>query len=370
MPTRSVRVLVVVADDRRDRVLVERPDLLGVRGEHAEQQPVGAGADVLGDRAAGAVGAAQDVEHELGLLDRAAELGRVGVEGRDADDAVALQALGERRRAAALAAPRRRRRQAAARRRGRPCAGRARPGTRRRSSPRRGAAGPSSARRTARPRRARGRSRAARRGARPRPGRVVGARAQLLEERAAQVLLDLLARLGDRDLGQRRRPPRGAGTRRGLSRPRRASARAPTVSSPVVIGTSRPRAAAPRPGGRERDRSRSAAAPRCRPPRPATAPPAPSRGTTIATGPPAASAASSATRSSPSPASTASTICQVDGAQALDEGRRPRPGPDSASRGPPAASGVVGSAHDVLRLRPRSGWACSVSSPDSPVRMR
>ena len=34
------RVLVVVLDDRRDRVLVERAHLLRVRGEHAEQQPV------------------------------------------------------------------------------------------------------------------------------------------------------------------------------------------------------------------------------------------------------------------------------------------------------------------------------------------
>jgi hypothetical protein len=47
-----------------------------VRGEHAEQQPVGAAPDVLGIGRL-AVGAAQDVEHELGLLDRARQLGRV-----------------------------------------------------------------------------------------------------------------------------------------------------------------------------------------------------------------------------------------------------------------------------------------------------
>ena len=53
-------VLVVVADDRGDGVLVEAADLLGVRGEHAEQQPIGAGPDV-GDAAAWDVALAQDV---------------------------------------------------------------------------------------------------------------------------------------------------------------------------------------------------------------------------------------------------------------------------------------------------------------------
>src|SRR5215208_1358750 len=89
------RVLVVVANDRGDGVLVEGADLLRMRGEHTEQQAVGPAADVLRDRTAAAVGAAQHVEHELGLLDRAAQLGGVGVERGYADDAMALQARGE-----------------------------------------------------------------------------------------------------------------------------------------------------------------------------------------------------------------------------------------------------------------------------------
>ena len=128
------RVLVVVLDDRRHRVLVERAHLLGMGGEHAEQQPVRARADVLGDRD---VGAAQDVEHELGLLDRAAQLGRVGVEAREADGAVALQPrrepAGGAERRLRRAVPARRRaaaRTRAARRPAAPCAARARPGTR------------------------------------------------------------------------------------------------------------------------------------------------------------------------------------------------------------------------------------------------
>ena len=42
-----------------------------MRCQDAEEQPVGTGADVLGDRS---VGLAQDVEDELGLLDRVREL--------------------------------------------------------------------------------------------------------------------------------------------------------------------------------------------------------------------------------------------------------------------------------------------------------
>jgi hypothetical protein len=69
-------VLVVVAHERGDGVLVEGADLLGMGGQHAEQQPVGARADVL-QRVAAVVPAsrarlAQDVQDELGLLHRPA----------------------------------------------------------------------------------------------------------------------------------------------------------------------------------------------------------------------------------------------------------------------------------------------------------
>ena len=68
----------------------------------------------------------------------------------------------------------------------------------------------------------------------------------------------------------------------------------------------------------------------------ATAPPAPSRGITIATGAPAASAASSATRAEPVAGQHRVHHLQVDRAQALDEGRRGgriRPLPAPSGRG-------------------------------------
>ena len=92
----------------------------------------------------------------------------------------------------------------------------------------------------------------------------------------------------------------------------------------------------------------------------------PSRGITIATGAPAASAASSATRASPSPASTESTIVR------WTERRRSTRGAD------PAGSGRVGRAPSTgswaapttsYACAAKSGWACNVSSPDSPVRI-
>ncbi len=106
-------VLVVIAHGRCDRVLVERAHLLGVRREHPEQQAIRALIDVLGDRLAGH---RQHVEHELGLLHRAAQLGRVGVEGGQPYGAVALQpgrqpgGRGKRRLGGVLGADRRQQR--------------------------------------------------------------------------------------------------------------------------------------------------------------------------------------------------------------------------------------------------------------------
>ena len=209
-------------------------------------------------RPALAVGAAQDVEHELGLLDRARQLGRVAVERRHADDAVALQprrelargGLGRLRRVG----------RAAPRRRGRPCAARARPGTRRRSSPPRGAAGRWSARRTARPRRARGRSRAGRRGARSPPGPCPAASAAPRGTSRAGSARPPRAPPRRRPRSGRR-PPRGAGTRAPRRRPRRAAGRARSSRHPRRSGPRRRPSAAPARGGRARCRRRSGAAP-------------------------------------------------------------------------------------------------------------
>ena len=145
-------------------------------------------------------------------------------------------------------------------------------------------------------------------------GASAGARAQVLEERAAQVLLDLVARLLDGDLGQRG-DRREVQVLRGLARSARSRPRAAARSRPSRrprrSGSRSPGRAAGATGGRRRSRRRSGAAraaarPAACPAAPCTA--APSRGTTIATVPPTASAASSATRSRPSPARTASTI--------------------------------------------------------------
>ena len=104
---------------------------------------------------------------------------------------------------------------------------------------------------------------------RPRAGVEVRPRAQLLEERAAQVLLDLVLRLLDRHLGERRRRPRGAGTRRRRARAApspASSSTAPTISSPDGDRHLR-RDAVGHLGGpaAQAGRRRSAAAPRGRP---------------------------------------------------------------------------------------------------------
>ena len=260
-----------------------------MRREHAEQQPVGAGADVLVDRD---VRAAQDVEHELGLLDRAAEVGHVGVERRHAHGAVPLQPRrqaprrGQRRRRVRAADGRQQRVHAP-----RPAAAvhvlrqRARvlPRDRRDDVPR---AIARTAPRTAPPRRARGRSRAAPRAAAPRRPR--GRRA-----RAAPPGRSRAGSARPRAAPPRRRPRSGTPPRRRAGTPARpaagwsspSSSTAPSCSSPVAIGTS-----ATTPGGTAaaRERARSPTYRRS-PARSATGPDAaaaPRRGTTIATTPP------------------------------------------------------------------------------------
>ncbi len=84
---------------------------------------------------------------------------------------------------------------------------------------------------------------------------------------------------------------------------------------------------------------------------------------TIATGEPVASAASSATRPSPSPASTESTIFRWTAR------RRSTSGSGAAGSGRPAI-GSWAAPTATYACAAKSGWACSVSSPDSPVRMR
>ena len=136
---------------------------------------------------------------------------------------------------------------------------------------------------------------------------LVGLGAQLLEERAAQVLLDLLLGLLDGDLGERRDGGEVQELERVLAE-RGGLAEREHVADHLVAGGDRhlgrdagrallaPVAdvAAEHAARRRRRRGLVTAAPR--------------RGTTIATSVPAASAASSATRPSPSPPSTASTI--------------------------------------------------------------
>src|SRR5215213_6432486 len=74
---------LVVAHKRRHGVLVEGAHLVRVGGEDAEQQPVGARSEVLPDRH---LAAAHDVEHQLGLTQRAAEVARLAVEARHPDE--------------------------------------------------------------------------------------------------------------------------------------------------------------------------------------------------------------------------------------------------------------------------------------------
>ena len=206
-----------------------------------------------------------------------------------------------------------------------PGAGRARPGSRRRSSRRRAAGGRWTARRRARRRRARGRSRAAPARRTTSRGIEVGARAQVLEERAAQVLLDLLARLLDRDLGQ-------AGDRgdvQELERLRRRLGvagqqqhRADELVAARDRRLARRRRPARSPGGRGRGRRRSGAASSSGPsPPPATRRGPEPRDDDRDRRARRAAAASCATRSRPSPCSTASTISQVQLAQPGDERR-------------------------------------------------
>ena len=74
-------VLLVVAHQGRDRVLVEAAHLLGIRGERAEQQAVRAALERLGVRVAAHE---PDVEHELRLLHGQAQLARARVARGDA----------------------------------------------------------------------------------------------------------------------------------------------------------------------------------------------------------------------------------------------------------------------------------------------
>ena len=194
MPDEVGAVLVVVADDRRDRVLVEGAHLLGMRGEHAEQQPVGAGADVL-RRSARRTRRRTSSTSSASWIARASSPGR---RRRSRGPTVPWR----RRRCGQLARARRASRSGASsppdgrqqrvdavlhvlRQRARVVAGDRRDDVAR-------AVG-ASARRRAR-RRPRERSQPRRAGAPHDLARLeVGPRAQVLEERAAQVLLDLLA---------------------------------------------------------------------------------------------------------------------------------------------------------------------------------
>ena len=289
-------VLLVVARQRRDRVLVEAADLLGVAGQHAEQQPVGAAADLV---ARGPSPGRCHAQHQLGLLERAAHVGGIGVVRGQADQGLAAQAVGHlagrvhragQQRVDAPAPP------AVAI----TCASAPGISLEIAASSRAGCAfagigaQPDSALAEVAPQPARPAHDVAR--VQVLPGQ------QLLEEGAAQVLLGLVAGLGHRDLGQR--------GHRGH------------VQVLAGVGPARRRASAPRPApGRRR---RSAPRPRPRPGgracrRPCAWPRSartgahasdgvPSRGTTTATGAPVCCPAISATRSRPSPASTAPTI--------------------------------------------------------------
>ena len=306
-----------------------------------------------------AVGAAQDVEHELGLLDRARQLGRVAVERGHADDAVALQprrelaggGLGRLRRVgrqhrvdAVVHVLRQRARVLAGDRRhhvARPVGGQL--GAQHDRAARQVAAEPPRAAHDLR--------------------RVhVRPRAQLLEERAAQVLLDLLARLLDGDLGQaghrrevqelqrlvvRLAEQQHAADRlvtrgdRHLAADRRRHRRGAAARDVADVAAQQPDV-----GGRPR-RQRDRAEPRDddRHGR--------ARRVRRQLGHP----------TEPLAGQHRVHHLQVDGAQALDERQR-------GGRIRPPLHGIVGCAHGTYACAAKSGWACSVSSPDSPVRIR
>ena len=190
----------------------------------------------------------------------------------------------------------------------------------------------------------------------------VGPRAQLLQERAAQVLLDLLARLLDGHLGEAGHRREVEELERLLVGARRAAARARSSRHPRRSGPRRRCPEAPTPGGRARGRRRSGAARRRRPGRPATAPPGPAAG-------------SRSRRASPPPPRPARPRGRVRRRTAprrpSSDGRR-----GAARRGAaaPAAAIGLGRTHlahaHAFACAAKSGWACSVSSPDSPVRIR
>ena len=267
------------------------------------------------------------------------------------------------------------------RRRRRPGAGPARRDARRRSSRRRGAGGRvvSSAHSTTAP--ARQVAAQARRAAHDLARLEVGPRAQVLQERAAQVLLDLLLGLLDGDLGQRgdgREVQELGGVRGRLGPPPRSSSTAPTTSSPDAIGTSAGSAGRHRrPAGRcTRSRDVAAQRPRAcrlrgrRRPRATTA--APSRGTTIATGAAGRLGGQRGHALQAVAAQHGVDHPQVDRAQALDQRAGGRGGGRRSSgcsrRVVPARA--PGAAQRAAAVAAASGWAWRISSPDSPVRTR
>ena len=158
-----------------------------------------------------------------------------------------------------------------------------------------------------------------------------------------------------------RRPRRGAGTRsasaRGLAvageQQHRADELVAARDRRLAGDAGRHRA----PAGRGRGRRRSGAAPRAARLRRRRARPRPSRGTTIATGAPAARAASAATRSRPSPCRTASTISQVHARAAARRApcpviaRRRGGGPSLRARRPAHRTSVLGGRGRRVRVR-------------------
>ena len=193
-------------------------------------------------------------------------------------------------------------------------------------------------------------------------------RAQLLEERAAQVLLDLLARLLDGDLGQ-------AGHRRevqelerlavGLAEqqhaPDRLVARGDRdlaadlrrhrgrAAARAVADVAAQRADVGRGARRQRRRAepRDRRSPRASPPPP----------------PPARPPARAPRRPAPRPPSSGGRSA---GARREAAGRPCRAAPRLPSRGQRPLSRLP----YAFACAAKSGWACSVSSPDSPVRIR
>ena len=179
-------------------------------------------------------------------------------------------------------------------------------------------------------------------------GSMSGPRAQLLEERAAQVLLDLLARLLDGHLGQARDRREVQELERlavGLAEQQHAPDRL-VARGDRDLAADAP--AAPRPGGRERGRRRSGAAPRRRPPRPATAPPGRAAGSRSPRASPSPPPPARPPAPSPSPASTESTIFR------WTERRRSTSGGGAAGSGRPAPAGSWAAPTDVLAPAPRS----------------